>query len=315
MSSNRPTYSLIIPVHNESENIRWHHENISAFLAGKNLHYEILYINDGSSDDSLELIKDIAKGDSSVGYISFSRNFGKEAATSAGLRKAKGDAAIIIDADGQHPIELIDDFIKEWTAGYQVVIGLRQSNKGEGIVKAAGSRLFYKILRALGSNSSTQTGLTDFRLLDRKVIDEYNKLSEHNRITRNLIDWLGFKRKLIAFNANERHAGTASYSYGKLLKLAVDGIIKHSTRPLKLIGALGFFISFISAILGIFLLFEMYVFNDPMSLGVSGTALLALFLSFMVGVVLFCQGLLGLYVENIYYDTRNRPLYIVDEEL
>lgn len=310
-----PIYSLIIPVHNESGNIVWHHEKIVRFLTVNNLNYEILYINDGSSDDSIEQIKLVAKDDNAVRYVSFSRNFGKEAATTAGLRRARGDAAIVIDADGQHPIETVAEFIKKWQQGAQVVIGIRQNDKGGGIVKTLGSHLFYAFLRFLGNNTSSQTGLTDFRLLDRKVIDEFNKLTEHNRVSRNLIDWLGFRRELVPFQAEERHAGTASYSFRKLFKLAVDGIVKHSTRPLKFIGLAGFMISFISLFAGLFMIIEQYALGDPMGLGITGTAVLATFLSFMIGIVLFCQGLLALYLENVYYETQNRPLYIIDEEV
>lgn len=313
-SSKNILLSIIIPVHNEADNIAWHHQHITKFLVAQSINAEFIYVNDGSSDSSLDLIKQLAQGDSTVHYISFSRNFGKEAATTAGLRRAKGDAAILIDADGQHPIELIGSFIKEWLAGYDVVVGMRQSNQSEGFVKALGSKLFYLFLRVLGSGTSTQSGLTDFRLIDRKVVDEYNRLTEHNRLTRNLIDWLGYSRKLVPFHANARHAGAASYSFRKLLKLAVDGIVKHSTRPLKFIGLLGALISLISGVAAAFLVVEQYILNDPLGLGVTGTAILAIFLSFMIGIVLFCQGLLALYLENVYYETQNRPLFIIKEE-
>lgn len=306
--------SLIIPVHNESENLSWHHKVIADALKNQNYSAEVIYVNDGSTDNSLEIIKELASKDELVRYISFSRNFGKEAATTAGLQRATGDAAIIMDADGQHPIKLIDTFIKQWQKGAKVVVGVRSNDKGGGFVKELGSRLFYRILRMLGSNQSSQHGLTDFRLIDRKVIDEFNKLTEHNRVSRNLIDWLGFRRELVSFDAEKRHAGTASYSFRKLFKLAVDGIIKHSTRPLKFIGIIGFLISFVSFALGLFIVIEQYVFADPMHLGITGAALLAVFLSFMVGIVLVCQGLLALYIENVYYETQNRPLYIVEEE-
>jgi len=306
--------SIVIPVHNEVANLEWHHGKIIEYLNSRKLSYEIIYVDDGSTDDSLQILKKLAKQQKSTHYISFSRNFGKEAATTAGIRKAKGDAVVLIDADGQHPIELVGTFIEEWRKGYQVVIGVRESNQGEGFVKAFGSKLFYASLRTLGSNASTQSGLTDFRLIDRKVADEFNKLTEHNRVTRNLIDWLGYKRKLVPFHANARHAGNASYSFRKLLKLAVDGIVKHSTRPLKLIGLLGAVISLASAAVGIFLVIEQYLMNDPLNLGVTGTAIVAIFISFMIGIVLFCQGLLALYLENVYYETQNRPLFIVGEE-
>jgi len=314
MKDTTPTLSIIIPLFNEAENINWHHKKITDFLVSTDLSYEIIYVNDGSSDNSLELIKHLTETHGNTRFISFSRNFGKEAATTAGMRAAKGDAVVIIDADGQHPIELVNTFIQEWRNGHQVVIGVRENDKGEGFLKTMGSKLFYTFLRILGSNESAQSGLTDFRLIDRKVIDEFNKLTEHNRISRNLIDWLGFKRKLIPFKAEARHAGTASYSFRKLVKLAIDGIVKHSTQPLKLIGIVGFIVSITSLVLGIVIIVQQYLLGDPFHLAISGSALLALFLSFMVGIVLVCQGLLALYIENVYYETQNRPLYIVDEE-
>lgn len=306
--------SVIVPVHNEQDNLEWHHEKMSNFFDDNDLGREFIYVDDGSTDNSLEIIKNLAKKDSAIHYIAFSKNFGKEAAATAGLRRATGDAAIIIDADGQHPINTVTTFIEKWRDGSKVVVGVRQNDKGGGLPKAIGSRLFYQLLRLLGSNQSTQQGLTDFRLLDRQVIDEFNKLTEHNRVSRNLIDWLGFRRELVPFVANERHAGTASYSFRKLFKLALDGIIKHSTRPLKFIGLIGLIISSISFILGLFIVIEQYALTDPLHLGITGAALLAIFLSFMVGIVLVCQGLLALYIENVYYETQNRPLYIVEEE-
>lgn len=309
----RPKLSIVIPIHNEADNLVWHHDKISKHLHDS-MSTEIIYVDDGSTDDSLSIIKSIAANDMSTHYISLSRNFGKEAATTAGLRKATGDAAILMDGDGQHPVELVKNFVKEWRDGNQMVVGIRENSKGEGAVKHFGSKLFYRFLRVLGSNESTQPGLTDFRLIDRVIIDQYNTLTEHNRITRNLLDWLGYKRKLIPFNANERHAGTATYSLKKLTKLALDGIVKHSTRPLKFIGLLGGIISLFSAAFTGFVLVEQYVFRDPLGLGISGTFVLALFLSFMIGIVLFCQGLLALYLENVYYETQNRPLFVIKEE-
>lgn len=313
-TSAKTLVSFVIPVHNEDSNLIWHHQLIRNYLEERSIKAEFVYVDDGSTDNSLNIIKQLHDTDSSTRYVSFSKNFGKEAATSAGIQHARGDAVIIIDADGQHPITLLDDFIREWRNGFKVVVGVRKSNQNEGVIKAYGSKLFYLMLRILGSDASSQSGLTDFRLIDRVVIDEFNKLTEHNRMTRNLIDWLGFKRKLIPFHANARHAGSASYSLRKLLKLAVDGIVKHSTRPLKLIGLLGAAISFVSGLVAAFLVVEQYILNDPMGLGVTGTAIVAIFLSFMIGIVLFCQGLLALYLENVYYETQNRPLFVIEEE-
>lgn len=310
----RPLISIVVPFFNEQENLDWHHEKMASYLATLPIDYEFVYINDGSSDESLNIIRQIAKADSSVRYISFSRNFGKEAATTAGLANARGDAAVIIDADGQHPIELVGTFVEEWQNGYATVVGIREEDGEKRLMKRVGSHMFYAILRFIGSDNSSQHGLTDFRLIDRKIINEYNRLSEHNRVTRNLLDWLGFTRKLVPFEAAERHAGTASYSFRKLAKLAVDGVVKHSTRPLKFIGIIGLIVSTVTALLGLFILIEQYILGDPLRLYFTGSAQLAIFLSFMVGIVLFCQGLLALYIENVYYETQNRPLYVIEEQ-
>jgi dolichol-phosphate mannosyltransferase len=314
MKEKNALISILIPVHNEAANLEWHHQKIKKILSKNKLAHEIIYIEDGSTDDSQSVIKRIVESDSSTKYVIFSRNFGKEAAITAGLQKASGDAVMIIDADGQHPIEMIDQFIAKWREGYDVVIGVRKSNQGEGFIKSAGSKLFYSLLKLVDNKGDIVPGSTDFRLLDRKVVDEYNQLTERNRVSRNLIDWLGFKQATIPFDAHQRHAGVASYSYAKLVKLAIDGAIKHSTRPLKLIGILGILISSLSFVAFAFLLVERFILPDPLHLAVTGTAFLAIFLSFLVGIVLACQGLLALYVENIYYEAQNRPLFIIREK-
>lgn len=306
--------SIIIPIYNEEDNIEWHHQKIAKTIHTLPQQFEIIYVDDGSSDRSLEILKKVHAKQPSVRYITFSRNFGKEAAISAGLAAAKGDAALIIDDDGQHPIELLPDFIAKWEEGFEVITGIRKSNQGEGLIKSLGSKLFYQLLKVVDNRREATSGSTDFRLIDRKVIDQYNRLTEHNRMARNLIDWLGFKRASIPFHAKARHAGTAAYSYGKLVKLAIDSAIKHSTRPLKLIGVLGIFISVVSLLLFIFLFIESFLMADPLRLAVTGTAFLAIFLSFLIGIVLICQGLFALYLENVYHETQNRPLYIISEE-
>lgn len=305
--------SIVIPVYNEELNLEWHHNKLESYLNKNKINYEILYVNDGSKDKSLDIIRELAK-DYRTHFISFTRNFGKEAATSAGIKKAQGAAIIIMDADGQHPMELIATFIAKWEKGYKLVVGVRKSNTGAGFIKAFGSKAFYLILHALGDSDSAVAGSTDFRLIDKQVAKEYNKLTEHNRITRNLIDWLGYKRKDIPFHANERRSGKASYSNRKLIKLGIDGIVKHSTKPLKFIGSLGFVISILSVLTALFVIIEQYILKDPLGLAVTGVALLALFLSFLVGIVLVCQGLLALYIENVYFETQNRPLYVIEEE-
>lgn len=305
--------SIIVPVYNESENLVWHHKKMNTHLKKRDIKHEFIYVDDGSADSSLDVLRSIAKDDSSVRYISFSRNFGKEPATAAGIAKAKGDAALIIDADGQHPIELLDTFLKKYREGYDVVAGVRASNVGEGAVKKYGSKLFYKLLKVISGKDGVP-GSTDFRLIDRKVIDSFNSMTERNRVTRNLIDWLGYKRIEIPFDANERHAGKATYSVRKLFGLALNGIISHTTRPLKFIAALGGIISVVSIVTLIVMIADKYILNDPLGLSITGTAILAVFISFAIGVVLICQGLLALYLESVYHETQNRPLYVIAEE-
>jgi len=306
--------SIVIPVYNEQANLEWHYKKIDSFFKSINQDFTITYVDDGSTDDSLKIIKEIqTKNPKNIKFISLSRNFGKEAATSAGLSMCDGDVAVIMDGDGQHPVELIEKFITHWESGYDMVVGVRSSNKGEGFIKKYGSKIFYKLLKFI-SGREVISGVTDFRLIDRKVVVEFNKLTERNRVTRNLLDWLGYKRIEVPFIADERHAGKATYTFRKLFKLAMNGFISHSTRPLKLIALLGLIISVVSAFSGILLTIQKYVFSDPFGLSVTGSALLALFVTFLVGIVLVCQGLLALYLESVYYETQNRPLYIIDEE-
>lgn len=309
----RQTLSIIIPVFNEAGNLEWHYKTINEYFKKKNYQKEIIYVNDGSSDGSLEVIKKIATTDPSVHYISFPRNFGKEAATTAGLKKCRGSAAIMVDADGQHPVEVIDKFIENWLDGYKVVVGIRQTNEKEGLIKRYGSIMFTKLLNSLTNNSSVK-GSTDFRLIDRQVVDKFNELTEHNRVTRGLIDWLGFKPAYVQFNAPARHSGKPSYSYRKLLKLALHGFVSNSTKPLQLSGILGMFVMSLSALAAVCLIIEKYLFRDPLRLYVSGTAILALFLSFLIGLVLICQWLLAIYIESIHNEAQNRPLYIIENE-
>jgi len=305
--------TIIIPAYNEAGNIEWHHSKIKNYLEKNTLNYEFLYINDGSTDKTLDILKGLSRDDPATHFISFSRNFGKEPAIAAGIAKARGDVALIIDADGQHPIELLATFLKKYNQGYEVIAGIRASNVGEGSIKKHGSRLFYAVLKIV-SGKDGAPGSTDFRLIDRKVMDAFNDMTERNRVTRNLIDWLGFKRIEIPFDANKRHAGEATYSVRKLFTLALNGIISHTTRPLKLIAVLGGIISLISAIALIAMVIEKYILNDPLGLSISGVAILAVFISFSIGVVLICQGLLALYLESVYHETQNRPLYVISEE-
>jgi polyisoprenyl-phosphate glycosyltransferase len=213
----------------------------------------------------------------------------------------------MIDADLQHPAEVIREFLGKWEKGAEVVIGVREKNKGESFAKKAGSFLFYKIINCI-SDTKIVPNATDFRLIDRVVIDEFNKMTERNRMTRALIDWMGFRRDYIFFKANERLHGVASYSYLKLFRLAFNSMISLSLFPLKLAGYLGIIITFLSGILGIFIFTSQYIMH---TMNYSGSAILAVIILFLIGIVLICLGLIALYIANIHSEVVNRPLYVI----
>ena len=304
------TISIIIPVYNESKNIPLIKDEIVSIFSHISYDYEIIFVNDGSKDDSQDVIDNLTKTDKNIKSIEFSRNFGKEIATSAGLQYSSGDAVIIIDADLQHPTSLILEFIKRWESGLDVVIGKRKSNKGIGFIKTFCSFLYYKIINTI-SETPIEAGATDFRLMDRKVVDEFNKFSERERITRGLVDWLGFKRDFVEFTADKRANGEASYSYFKLIKLALSSSVSHSLVPLKFAGYLGLFIMTVSGISGLVIFVENYILNDVLVWGITGTAKLAILMIFFIGLVLACLGLIALYIGNIHNEVVGRPLYVV----
>jgi glycosyltransferase involved in cell wall biosynthesis len=301
--------SIIVPAFNEAKNLPHLLEEIKTAFAPLPYHYEVLLINDGSTDTTLEVAKDLEKANPhTVKVIDFSRNFGKEAATTAGYRHATGDAVMAIDADLQHPPVLIPQFIEKWQAGSDVVIGVRSNNASDSFLKKLGSKLYYKIINRI-SETPIVPNATDFRLLDRQVVDELNTMTEHNRMTRGLIDWLGFRRDYIYFTAPERLHGEASYSFWKLVKLAAESFIAHSLLPLRLAGYVGIGIMTLSGLLGMLMVFDRYI--NSMGLNFSGPAILANIILFLVGIVLIMLGLLSYYIGQMYHDAQNRPLYVV----
>ncbi|MDO4612096.1 MAG: glycosyltransferase family 2 protein [Candidatus Saccharibacteria bacterium] len=307
--------SIIVPIHNEAEGIENFLEKSLFPVAEKikNYDHEIILVNDGSTDNSLEIIQKLAEKNSKIKILALSRNFGKEPALSAGLKYAKGDAAITIDADGQQPPELVPKFIEKWENGAEIVTGVRDHYTKHGFIQKLGSKLFYKLLNLFGSKS-TVPGSTDFRLIDRVVIDEFNKLSEHNRITRGLIDWLGFKQEYIEYTYGVRTAGKPSYNLKKLFNLAIDSFVSMSTTPLVIFGYLGAFVTFCSFVLGLFCIINQYILGDPLHLYWDGSVQLAIFITFLVGLLMLSQSVTALYISHIHAETQNRPLYIVDKK-
>lgn len=310
--------AAIVPVYNEAEGLKKFHDSLTRALSGiKETSWEIIYVNDGSSDKSIEVLKKLSSSTKiPIETLDFSRNFGKEAATTAGIHEAnsKGfDGIMVLDADGQHPVNLIYKFVEKWKNGAEVIVGVRKNSQHEGLMKRFGSKLFYKSMKGL-TEVEIIPGSTDFRFIDAKVVEEFSKLTEHNRITRGLIDWLGFKRDYVEFEALEREYGNATYSVKKLFGLAINSYVSLSMVPLYISGYLGIIFIVLSVSAGLFVLVEQYIMSDPLSLHISGAAILGLLLIFLVGVILSSIGLLALYISRALEEVQGRPLYIIRKD-
>jgi polyisoprenyl-phosphate glycosyltransferase len=304
--------SVVVPVYNEAGGLAEFNGSLNAELKKLKSDYEVIYCNDGSTDKTAELIKGFGSKNPRIKMLSFSRNFGKEIATTAGIHKAGGQAILTLDADGQHPVELIPEFVQRWQKGAKVVIGIRHSNQGEGLVKRFGSSLFYKTFNRVTGNKLVP-GSSDFRLIDSSVQQEFVRITERSRMTRVLIDWLGYQRDYIKFKANPRLSGEAGYSFKKLFKLFIDSIVSMSKSPLYISAYLGAVVLPISILIGLFMVVDALV-GDPLNLNATGSAYLVVLLLFLVGVLLVSQGIIGLYLSHIHSETQNRPLYIIDKQ-
>lgn len=301
--------SIVIPIYNEAANLPLLYKELTRHTQRLPFKFEVLLVDDGSKDDSARIIRGLADSDPDVHAIELARNFGKEAAVSAGLHAATGEAAVVMDADLQMPPRILGDFIEHWQDGAEIVVGVFASRR-MSFIRRTGAKLFYRIMGAIGQSKITPHA-TDYRLLDRQVIDVFKQLTEHNRITRGMIDWLGFKRAYVPFEQEARHSGKPTYSFGKLVALATNSFTCFSLVPLKLAGYLGIIILALSTPAGIFMYVERYILNDPLHLLFSGTDMLAIMIVFLVGVMLACLGLISLYIANIHAEVINRPLYVI----
>jgi len=304
----------VIPIYNEAPNVTPLYKAVTSIIKKLPHQFELIFVNDGSSDNTSELIQRVAKKDKKVRVVELARNFGKEIAVTAGIHTARGDAAVIMDADLQHPPELLPKFVEEWEKGADVVVGVKKYSDKESWFKRFSSNSFYAILGKVSSAKITPHA-SDFRLISRKVIDTFKTFTERNRMTRGLIDWAGYDRRYVYFEANPRLHGEATYSYRKLFGLAMNSFTAYSMLPLKVASWLGWFILTISFILGIFVLVQEFILGDPLGLDITGTAMLAMMLLFLVGVVLVCLGFVALYIARIHEEVINRPLFIVKNEI
>lgn len=303
--------SVVIPMYCEEEVVDICYKRVVNNLKklSDKYNYEIIFINDGSKDSTLEILKKIASNDDNVKIISFSRNFGHQAAVTAGIRNVTGDAVIIMDADLQDPPELFEGMIEKWEEGYEVVYGKRKTREGESIFKLLTARMFYNTLNKL-SEIEIPKDTGDFRLVDRKVIDVIATLPEHNKFLRGLFSWVGFNQYAYEYNRVNRVAGKTKYPFKKMFKLATDGILSFSAKPLKIVGAIGIFSVIVSIIILIYSIVS-YMFKLN-SLTPGWTSIMCT-MTFIGGIILISLWMIGEYIARIYEESLGRPEYIIDE--
>ena len=301
--------TIIVPTYNEEEAIPYLYKRLNTMMNNlKEYEFEVLFINDGSKDNTFTLIKELRNKDSRISYVNLSRNFGKEKAMIAGLDYATGDAVIFIDADLQDPPELIPELIKYWEEGYDDVYARRNSRKGETFLKKFTAKLYYKILQSL-TRVEIQKDTGDFRLLDRRCVNALKKMRETQRCSKSMFSWIGYKKKEVMYDRDPRIAGKTKWNYKKLIDLAIDGITAFTTSPLR-----------ISTMLTIptflaFIIYLIYVILRSIKLNIEVQAFQVLILLnlFFFGVIILLIGIIGEYLGRIFNETKNRPLYFVDE--
>lgn len=303
--------SVVVPLYNEELVIDAMIERLVGVLEGMDCSFEVVLVNDGSRDRTLELARVICEKDPRVKLISLSRNFGHQFAITAGMDRSAGRAVVVIDADLQDPPEVIPDMVEKWKEGYDVVYGVREKRQGESWFKLTTASLFYRILRRLTSiHIPVDTG--DFRLVDRRALDQFNQMRERARFVRGMVSWVGFEQGEVKYVRHERYAGETKYPFSKMLKFAVDGILSFSQAPLKLASTMGLISS---AIAFLFILYGIIVRIFVPEQAIEGWTSVFVAVLFVGGIQLICVGVLGEYIGRMYEEIKNRPLYIVEEEV
>ena len=311
MPAEHPLVSIVSPVYQEEEGIEEFHRRLVAAMEGvaDDVAFEVVYVNDGSTDRSLELLQKIAADDDRVCVVDLSRNFGHQVALSAGVDHARGDAVVVIDSDLQDPPEVIPEMIQRWRDGFKVVYGVRISRAGETRFKLLTSKIYYGLMDRI-SEVPLPRQAGDFRLLDRKVVDVLDQMPERNRYVRGMVAWVGFPQCAVEYERDPRFAGTTNYTLGRMVRLALDGLTSFSDRPLRLATQLGVVVMALS-----FAVAAWTIVASIFDLGSStrGWSSLMAVVLLLGGVQLLCIGVLGEYLGRVYRETKGRPLYVVNE--
>lgn len=301
--------SVVVPCYNESKTLHFFYQELTNTCKVMNEYsFEIIFIDDGSNDETLNVIKELKKNDNKIQYIAFSRNFGKEASLYAGLEKSTGEYIVIMDADLQDPPSLLPKMMEYIKEGYDSVATRRVTRKGEPIIRSFFARLFYKIMNKI-TDIDIVDGARDYRLMNRIMVNAILSMSEYNRFSKGIFGWIGFRTKWIEYENVERIAGETKWNFIKLFKYSIEGIVAFSVIPLQLASIFGVLLSFLSFIAVLFILFRTIIYGDP----VAGWPSLICVITFIGGIQLLCIGILGNYLAKTYLETKKRPIYIVRE--
>ena len=308
MNDLRQTLAVVVPAYNESEGLREFHARLAKVFDALDLQCSVLYVDDGSRDDTWAVIESLAAQDARVAALRLSRNFGKELALTAGLDRADADAVIVIDADLQDPPELIPQFVAKWREGFDAVFGTRLERDGETWLKKATASLFYRVMARLSATPVPRdTG--DFRLLSRRAIDALRSLRERHRFMKGLFGWVGFRQVALPYRREARHAGTSKFNYWKLWNFAIEGITSFSSAPLRVAMYAGLLTALLAFGSGVWIVVKTLVWGDP----VAGYPSLMVAMLFLGGVQLMALGVIGEYLGRLYEESKQRPLYLVDQ--
>jgi glycosyltransferase involved in cell wall biosynthesis len=306
LSSDKILLSIVVPSYNEEEVLTEFHKRISEVLDSISIDAEIIYVNDGSNDNSLTIMRSLRESDPRIAIVDLSRNFGKEIAMTAGLDHASGDAVVIIDADLQHPPELIPEMLKKWMEGYDIVYATMVSRVGENVIKRVAKHAYYRLVRSISSvNIPENAG--DYRLLSRRALNSVKQLREKHRFMKGLFSWIGYPQISIPYQPDRRHAGRTKWSFLDLWNLAIEGITSFTIIPLKIATYLGVLTAFVAFAYAGYIIFKKLIFGEP----VPGFPSLMVMILFLGGIQLITIGIIGEYLGRVFIETKQRPLYIL----